>query len=224
MSSQIQRKQALSRAAAAPLRIINPNPPRYLFNNTGDLIGEQDIPDRPPSKSREGPGELPAGSIWVPKHSKSTANVLDSPPSPPDSPLNSPIPDEDTETTPTGHKSGKTVIGLPPFTPTEAEQSSADESSPLKQRTAKPMDEAMATFRKMDDDRTDEGEDADDEASEMSDASCDDDGGIARNEHDEGMGVRLEKVEIGSKRFVRDEEEEASKKTRTKEDLGDEEL
>lgn len=215
-----QRKQALAKAAATPLSIINSKPVRYFSNDKGEIIREEDVPVIDLTKPKEPADETSSnGRPWVLKHNKfPTITIRDDPPgdlldSPPDSPAR----DDETEDTATLDTRGKDFIAAPHLTPNDAEQSSADESSPLKQISEKAKNEAMTKFRMINDETT-EGEEADDEASDggrtPNSMSFRDDTGnavgdevdkISRDEPDGGISAELDKVMIGSKRISKDE-------------------
>lgn len=209
-------KGVLSKIPPTPLTISNSKPVRYFFNKKGEVIGEEEIQLVDLTESKDTTVESPSDrQPWVPKYNKiPTITIRDGPV---DRSTDSPARDDDTEDTTKLHPSGKTSVIAPRLAPNDGEQSSADESTPLKPLSEKVKQEAMSKFRMVNAETT-EGVEADDEASDgtrtptsmgfrddTGDAVGNEVDGISRDEPDEGLSADIYKVQIGSKRIGDDE-------------------
>ena len=206
-NSKKQRQQALAKVASAPLSIVGGKPVRYIYDAAGEIIAEEDVPVVDLTDDN-----IAASSdkVWEPKNKHPTITIRDTSPEHNDSPPTSPLHDDDSDNTTTPNLKKDKLTATPAYLLNEAEQSSADESSPLERAKAN----LMTKFRMLHDVSMD-GEEADDEASDgartpnsmgfrddMGTAVGDDDNGISQNKPDEGIGQRLDNVQIGSKRYV----------------------
>ena len=160
-------------------------------------------------------------SVWLPKNYKLPSITIEK--DPPlegiDSPTDSPTMDDESETTPTGKSVLSTNTGLQALL-TEAEQSSADESSPVKNHRllrphTGPSWPHVNQFRNLSAYATDEGEEADDEHSDGTGTpgsmgyredngsavgdygdGDDNDNGVSANKPDHGLGKKLGELDI----------------------------
>lgn len=219
-------KAAISLAAAAPLS-INQKRMKYTLDETGEVVGEEKgAPVASMVDSKEVANESTEGKPWTPQQNVPRIEFLnkDTSEDPPSSPPHAPASGhESTGTTPLS-PSRKGLLAASRPSANEADQSSADENTPHKHVNEKPKSELMKKFRMLDPETMDD--DADDEASnggrtpnsmsfrdDNGDAVGDDGNGISRDEPDQGIGERLNQVQIGSKRASNDKDGEEKVET-----------
>ena len=236
------RQEALTQASMQPLSIVKREPDQYIFNDQGDIIGVIDAPKASPVRSSHklSDTDKEAAKAWKP--SSSSLKPVISLDSPENSPPGSPKHDsrsasmdesdgEDTETAENNYLTAK-AKAIMELTASDAEQSSADESSPLKRHLPQERKDASSHLQAFRNIETDDvaAEEADDEASDgartpnsmtFRDDVGDEDGddsGISLNKDDQGLGKRLGKIQLG-KRYGETEDEESAetnaKKART---------
>lgn len=196
---------------------------KYSLDETGEVVGEEKgAPVASMVKPKEGTieGET-ALKPWTPQQNVPRIELSgkDMSKDAPSSPSYAPASGHESGDTATLSPSRKDLVAASCTPATEADQSSADESAPSRQTIEKPKSELMKKFRMLDPETMDD--DADDEASDggrtpnsMSfrddngDAVGDEGNDVSRDEPDQGIGERLNKVQIGSKRASSDEEKE----------------
>lgn len=243
------RAKALSKAAAMPLSsinrqpIISRQPVRYIFNDKGKVIGEEEIPPVGSKKTKAAKDETKQSNEgWVPSHNQLSAtsaydSAQDSIDSPPDSPASS---DDSTRTAKLLRNALYAESDDGSYL-AEADQSSADESTPHSSTYGKKFDDEMMKFR-LDTTQDSDAEEADDEAldstqtptllARMDDNAATDYGyGVSQNKQEEGLSERLDQIPLGSKRVGSDVEAggregmyNVTKKAKTKEELEDDVL
>ncbi|KAK3719927.1 hypothetical protein LTR37_004050 [Vermiconidia calcicola] len=232
------RHDALNRVAASPLSILKPKVQKNVYNTKGQIIAVEDLsPDSPTKNST--PEALTDGKTWVPKDHTlpsimvddvSTADRIDSP--------KDFATQDDSEATTTLCPTPKTSLpGLGLQSPlSEAEQSSADESSPLKPMSMLKPERQPSNhmqFRMIGEEPTEE-EDADDEASDGTrtpnsmgftadngNAVGDDDNGVSQNMPDQGLGSKLGELDIRKRGGGEDGDEESNGEAKKKVRVGE---
>ncbi|KAK3717593.1 hypothetical protein LTR37_005659 [Vermiconidia calcicola] len=232
------RQDALNRVAASPLSILNPKAPKNVYNTKGQIIAVEDLSPHTPTK-KFSPGALTDGKTWVPKnHTLPSIMVDDLSSADRNSSLkDSPVQDDSEATTKFCSTPKTSLPGLGLQSPLgEAEQSSADESSPLKpMSTLKPESQLKnhIQFRMIGEEAAEE-EDADDEASDGTrtpnsmgftadngNAVGDDDNGVSQNMPDQGLGAKLGELDIRKRGGGEDENEESNGEAKKKIRVGE---
>ena len=211
-----ESKKAISQAAAAPLG-INQQRLKSSSNYERKAADWEDVQTADTVKNAPDP-TASTNTPWIPKDNRFPSSVTkDLSSDLPNSAQNLPAPGNESENTP------KTITPREKFLRSfinlrarETDQSSADESSPLKQEKENIKPNLMTDFRGMTNENT-EGDEADDEASNGSRSmSFSDDTGdevgdefveLSRDEEDGGLRERLSDIQIGSKRGSNDDDD-----------------